>query len=140
MRGLALHHTAGRLAGTALAPAELRGVQRFHQQSKGWVDIAYHVFVDADGAAWAGRDLRFAGDTATDYDPAGWLLVCALGNFETTAPPPALLAGLARVLGALSERYGLPLADLQPHRALAATLCPGKHLVEALDGLRQRGG
>jgi hypothetical protein len=70
--------------GSAKAPSTLRGVQAFHQRDKGWIDLAYHVFVDADGVAWEGRDPAVAGDTATPYDPAGYFLVCALGNFETT--------------------------------------------------------
>lgn len=134
----ALHHTAGKLVGSSSAPSTLRGIQAYHQRDKGWVDLAYHVFVDADGVAWEGRDPAIAGDTATDYDPAGWLLVCALGNFEEVEPPAAQREGLARVLAALHHARGLPLDTLTPHRALASTLCPGAHLQAHVEGIRAR--
>ncbi len=133
-----LHHTAGNLVGSAQAPSTLRGIQAFHQHGKGWIDLAYHVFVDADGAAWEGRDPALAGDTATTYDPAGYFLVCALGNFETTVPPAAQVEGIARVLAALSRARGLPLTTLAAHRDLAATLCPGAHLYALVEPIRAR--
>jgi hypothetical protein len=117
-----LHHTAGNLVGSAKAPSTLRGIQAFHQHDKGWIDLAYHVFVD----------------TATTYDPAGYFLVCALGNFETTVPPAAQVEGIARVLATLSRARGLPLTTLAAHRDLAATLCPGAHLYALVEPIRAR--
>jgi len=124
----ALHHTAGPVADTAAAPAVLRGIQAFHMHEKGWVDLAYHVFVDSEGVAWEGRSPDLAGDTATTYDPAGWFLVCALGNFEEVQPSPALIEGIATVLARVSAARGIPLDHLTAHRELAATACPGAHL------------
>jgi hypothetical protein len=136
---LALHHTAGALVGTDRAAATLRGVQTFHQRDKGWVDLAYHLFIDADGVAWEGRDPGLAGDTATAYDPAGFYLVCALGNFEEVAPPPALREGIARLLATLHRERGLPLDTLALHRDLAdGTLCPGRHLADHAPGILAR--
>lgn len=124
----AIHHTAGPVAASAEAPAVLRGIQAFHMKDHGWVDLAYHVFVDADGVAWEGRSPDIAGDTATTYDPAGWFLVCALGNFEVVEPRAAQVEGIAAVLAAVHRARGLPLDTLAAHRELAATLCPGKFL------------
>jgi hypothetical protein len=134
----ALHHTAGALVGSDRAPVTLRGIQAFHQRDKGWVDLAYHVFVDADGVAWEGRDPGIAGDTATMYDPAGWWLVCALGNFEEVAPTEAQIEGIARVLASIHLARGVPIASLAPHNALAATACPGRNLAVQLAGLVSR--
>lgn len=124
----ALHHTAGPVADTAAAPSVLRGIQSYHMREKGWVDLAYHVFVDSEGVAWEGRSPDLAGDTATTYDPAGWFLVCALGNYEAVEPTPALLEGIAAVLARVSRARGIPLDHLTSHRELAATACPGVHL------------
>jgi hypothetical protein len=137
LSGLALHHTAGNQVGSAAAPRELRAVQRFHQARRGWIDVAYHLFVDAEGAVWQGRDLSWAGDTATHYAPAGWLLVCALGNFEVDQPTPAQLDTLQTLLAHLAAAHGLERFGV--HRQLAATRCPGRHLMAHLDRLRPAG-
>lgn len=131
LRQIALHHTAGPVAGTAGAPAALRSAQAYHQRDKGWIDLAYHLLMDADGQLWAGRALELAGDTATAYDPAGSLLVCCLGDFEAKAPPAALVAALRALLPELAQTYALP-AVWVPHRALASTACPGGRLLAAL--------
>jgi hypothetical protein len=135
---LALHHTAGPQVGSDKAPATLRGIQAFHQKDKGWIDLAYHLFVDADGVAWEGRDTAFAGDTATTYDPAGFLLICALGNFEEVLPTSAQLDGIARLMRAAHDGLGLSLDTVAIHRELAATLCPGKNLASRLPELVER--
>jgi hypothetical protein len=133
-----LHHTAGPQADSASAPATLRGIQAFHMKEKGWIDIAYHVFVDADGKAWEGRSPEIVGDTATTYDPSGFYLVCALGNFEKDTPTAAQLEGIAQVLATVHHERGLPIDTLAPHRDLAATLCPGKNLVSRMGGIVTR--
>jgi hypothetical protein len=96
------------------------------------VDVAYHLFVDADGQAWLGRDRQLAGDSSTRYDTAGWLLICCLGNFEERQPPLTMLEGLRRLVRSEAQVLGLDPCSLQPHQALAATLCPGRHLWEAM--------
>jgi hypothetical protein len=53
-----LHHTGGR--GPVSLSFEhkrrwLLAIERFHELTKGWTDIFYHVFVFADGEVWAGR-------------------------------------------------------------------------------------
>ncbi len=131
LRQIALHHTAGPVAGSAGAPAALRSAQRYHQADKGWIDIAYHLLMDADGQLWTGRALELAGDTATAYDPAGSLLVCCLGDYEAKAPPAALITALQALLPELAATFGLP-ASYVPHRALARTACPGSKLLAAL--------
>lgn len=133
-----LHHTAGAVVGSGRAPATLRGIQSFHMGDKGWVDLAYHLFIDADGVAWEGRDPSIVGDTSTDYDPSGHYLICALGNFEEQLPGSAQVEGIVRALIAVQASRGIPVETLAPHRDLAATLCPGKHLVALLDAIRER--
>lgn len=138
LQRLALHHTAGPQVGSDKAPATLRGIQAFHQKDKGWIDLAYHLFVDADGVAWEGRDTALAGDTATTYDPAGFLLICALGNFEEVQPTAAQLDGIARLMRAAHDTLGLSLDTVAIHRELAATLCPGKNLASRLPEIVER--
>src|SRR5690348_765996 len=40
---MTIHHTEVVLGDNANAPARLRQHQRYHQDTKGWIDIAYHL-------------------------------------------------------------------------------------------------
>ena len=46
---MTIHHTAVVLGDNANAPARLRQHQHYHQDSQGWIDIAYHLSVDRNG-------------------------------------------------------------------------------------------
>lgn len=124
IRGLMVHHTAVTLADNRQAPARVRGHQRFHQ-SRGFVDIAYHVVVDLEGNVYEGRDQGQPGETFTDYDPTGWFLVVCEGNFDEQLLPNAQRDAMVRVLAWASRHYGLPSGDIASHRQHAHTRCPG---------------
>ena len=62
---MTIHHSAVALPDNREIIARLQQHQRFHQDDKGWVDIAYHVAVDRDGNIFELRDTAIAGDTAT---------------------------------------------------------------------------
>ena len=62
--------------------ARLQQHQRYHQNEKGWIDIAYHMAVDRHGNIFELRDWNLAGDTATNYETAGQFLVVCEGNFD----------------------------------------------------------
>lgn len=79
------------------APARLRQHQRYHQNDKGWIDIAYHVSVDRNGNIYELRDWHLAGDTATEYDPAGHFLVLCEGDFDQEEITEAQLRRRARL-------------------------------------------
>ena len=46
---MTIHHTAVVLGDNANAPARLRQHQHYHQDTQGWIDIAYHISVDRNG-------------------------------------------------------------------------------------------
>ena len=52
---MTLHHTAVVLGDNSNAPARLRQHQRYHQNDRGWIDIAYHVSVDRNGNIYEAR-------------------------------------------------------------------------------------
>jgi hypothetical protein len=124
---LTLHHTAGTLTSNANAPGHWAGAQLWHLQ-QGWPDVAYHFGVDLAGNVYEGRDPAYKGDTFTEYDPAGHFLVCCMGNYDSAAPPAAMLEGAARIFAWASQAYGVAASTLTGHRDHAATTCPGANL------------
>ncbi len=129
---LTVHHKASVLSSNTHAPAKARQHQKFHQDS-GWPDVAYHFMVDAHGHVYEGRPTWAAGDTFTDYDPAGHFLVCGEGDFNQQALPQAQLEAMADVLAWAAVQFGVSPETIRGHRDYAATTCPGANLAPLVD-------
>ena len=126
---MSIHHTASLSRHNAKSPKRLKGYQRYHQR-QGWADLAYHFFIDLKGNVYEGRRLTCAGDTFTQYDPAGHLLVVLDGNFENQKPTPEAIDALTTLLAWAAKTFNVPLKSLAGHRDLTATACPGHHLYQ----------
>jgi hypothetical protein len=125
---MTLHHEAVVLGDNRNAPGRLRQDQRFHQDQKGWVDIAYHVAVDRNGNLYELRSTEIAGDTATDYDTTGHFLVLCEGDFDQEAVPEAQLHGTAVAFAWAAQNFRIKTDTLAGHRDFAQTSCPGTNL------------
>lgn len=135
---LTVHHSAVFLADGEDPTGHLRSYQQTHMDANGWIDVAYHAAVDRVGRAYELRSTAIAGDTATSYDPAGHLLILAIGDFEAQTPTAAQLDGVARLLRWGADTFGAPLASVTGHRDHAATACPGRSLYDQLAEVRRR--
>ncbi len=126
---MTLHHSAVALPDNRAIIARLQQHQRYHQNDKGWVDIAYHVAVDRKGNIFQLRDTAIAGDTATDYDTTGHFLVLAEGNFDEEPVSEAQLSSTALVFAWAVKQFGVGVNTLASHREVASgTSCPGQNL------------
>jgi N-acetylmuramoyl-L-alanine amidase len=122
VRELFLHHSASPDGG----PETVRAIQRFHQETRGWADIAYtwlysprdRVFYEGRGPGVAGAHTR--GHNRTSH------AVCVLGNYQVTKPPNHVIDDLADWARWHGGTWG-PNRYLQ-HLDVASTLCPGKYL------------
>ncbi len=122
---LTLHHTAVSQTSTTQGPARVRRHQGYHQ-SLGWPDLAYHFLVDRSGLAYEGRDVRFRGDTGTEYDPTGHFLVCMEGDFDVQEPTREQLDTAVALFAWASQQYGIDPSTLAGHGHYApSTTCPG---------------
>lgn len=131
---MTVHHTAVVLGDNSNITARLRQHQRYHQDDKGWVDIAYHMGVDRDGNIFELRRTGIAGDTATNYDTTGHFLVVCEGNFDTEPISEAQLNGAALAFAWASREFGVTSSTLASHRQVAAgTSCPGAGLQARID-------
>ncbi|MGF1667643.1 MAG: peptidoglycan recognition family protein [Acidimicrobiia bacterium] len=131
LQRLTLHHTAARLDSSADAPARARSHQAFHQ-GEGFADLAYHFLVDASGNILEGRPIGYAGETFTEYDPAGHFLVCCEGNYDSQEPTDAQLESVADLFAWAGQTHSVDPSTLGGHRDYAATSCPGDRLYPLL--------
>jgi hypothetical protein len=130
--GMMVHHTGVRLDDNRQAPERLRLHQR-HHRAQGWSDLAYHLGVDLDGNVYELRELTVPGETGTPYDPTGWLLVVAEGNFDEQVPTEAQLSSIAQVLAWGAATFGVDPAAVSTHRHhVPTTRCPGEALFEEI--------
>ena len=112
----------------------LRDLQSWSRQTKGWIDVPYHYVIDLDGNMYEGRDIRFAGDTNTAYDPAGHALIEVVGNFEEVEPNAAQLDAVVNLMVVLAARYNVAVENIRGHRDVApGTECPGRNLYRYLE-------
>lgn len=126
---MTIHHTAVVLGDNSNAPARLRQHQHYHQDTQGWIDIAYHFSVDRNGNIYQLRDPNLVGDTATSYDPTGHFLVVCEGNFDEEAVTEEQLNGAALVFAWAAQQFDIPTEKLAGHRdASSDTSCPGANL------------
>ena len=130
---LTIHHTAAFLGDNSNSPARLRQHQDYHQDTQGWIDIAYHLSVDRNGNVYELRKPELVGDTATDYDPTGHFLVVCEGNFDEEEVTEAQLDGAALAFAWAAQQFNIATETLAGHRDVSAdTTCPGANLYSHL--------
>lgn len=122
---IVIHHSAGHDS----SGLELAEIRRFHKQGRGWTDIGYHVVVEEiDGVPVAifARPWWRPGSHCPEQGMNRRALgVCLVGNFSKAPPSGPLLEAAADCVGSLCSALGIAVKDVQPHRNLKATQCPG---------------
>lgn len=126
-----LHHTGGsgpRSLSFDQKRRWLLSIERFHEKTKRWSDIFYHVFVFADGEIWIGRDLR----RTSQSNIYNALTVHIPGNNPAiTEPQYASLLQIAQLWASSPE-------TIRGHNQRpAATQCPGSNGLAAIERLRE---
>lgn len=107
--------------------AALRGWQRFHQQDRGWSDIAYQRAFSQDGDVWDLRGLRTQsganGNNELNETYGAFLLILVAGE----EPSAAMKASVRASIAEFRRIYGDDAALILPHSAVRpdGTDCPG---------------
>lgn len=142
---LTIHHTATVQNPAPTIEQKMSGLQAFSQRDDSlasgrkkpaWADVPYHYYVAVDGAVAEGREWRYVGDTNTEYDPAGHLLVVVEGNFEADTLTSAQRRTLDALIPTLARHFRIAGSMLGGHRDFANTQCPGRTLYAELPRLR----
>ena len=141
---MTLHHTAGFSATTLQDGLEqVRRIQDFHQNGRGWSDIGYQFLMDQEGRLYQGRPFlneadpfdqgpRLAQGAHVGGANTGNIGVSLMGCYH---PPEgtgcrdkmtsAAIDSLIGTFGFLSERYEVSPDDMRGHRDFSTTACPG---------------
>jgi hypothetical protein len=132
---ITLHHQGEPFLPGTDPQAYLRRLQGWSRTSKGWLDIPYHYVIDLEGKVYAARPIEFAGDTNTEYDPAGHALIEVVGNFEEVEPNQRQLDAVVDLMAMLAAKHGVSLDDIRSHRDYSdKTVCPGANLYRYVKG------
>lgn len=124
------HHTGG--SGPLALSFEakrgwLRGIEAYHEGTKGWSDIFYHVFVFADGEIWEGRRI----DRTSQANIATTVTVHYPGMDPVVTPEQA--ASAMRV-----ARWAVTdPANISYHSERGSTACPGDNVRQHIHELRK---
>ena len=142
---VAVHHT---VTGQSDAARQLRGIQRFHMDTRGWCDVGYHFLIGADGLIYEGRPLEFLG-THVGGNNTGNIGISFIGCFHTsgcsglgpTEPSQNMIDAAARLVGELSSEYGIAITSdlVKGHRDHSgqSTSCPGDNLHQRIADIRR---
>ncbi|MCY3629198.1 MAG: N-acetylmuramoyl-L-alanine amidase [Bacteroidota bacterium] len=141
---MTLHHTAG-FAATTLAEGleQVRRIQDFHQNGRGWSDIGYQFLMDQEGRLYQGRPFlnesepfnqgpRLAHGAHAGGANTGNIGISLMGCYH---PPEgarcrdemtfSAIDSLVATFGFMSERYEVPPDNMRGHRDFGSTACPG---------------
>jgi len=144
---LTIHHTGTTQNPRRTLEQKLQGLQAFSQRDDSlasgkkkpaWADVPYHYYLAVDGSVGEGREWHSVGDTNTEYNPAGHLLVVVEGNFERDTLTSAQRRTLDLLVPALARHFRIESSRLATHRDFAETLCPGRSLYTEIPRLRER--
>ena len=128
---ITIHHEGGKVLDASGDGAQrLKNIQVWSMGTdRNWTDVPYHFLIAPDGTVYEGRDVNTVGETNTEYDPTGHLLICFLGNYEQQELTPELLNGLSRLIAHFCKKYNIDPETIATHRDYSKqTTCPGKNI------------
>ena len=144
---ITIHHTATLQKTDVSIEKKMQNLQSFSQSESRlatgklkpvWFDVPYHYYIAVDGKIAEGREIKYVGDTNTNYDPTGHALVVLEGNFETEQPSQKQQIALQEIVAWLASKYNVPTAEIKGHNDFAATACPGKNLKKLFPDLQKK--
>ena len=130
IRFITIHHSGIFYSETEDTKIYLRNLQEWCKRKHDWEDIPYHYMIDPEGIMYECRKAEYMGDTATEYNPKGHLLITLLGNFEEQEVSHKQIDALATAIAWSARLYKIPIDSdhIKSHKDFVDTLCPGANL------------
>ncbi|XP_028647110.1 peptidoglycan recognition protein 6 [Erpetoichthys calabaricus] len=109
--------------------ADMRSMQRFHQNDRQWDDIGYSFVAGSDGYLYEGRGWFWVGAHTKGHNSLGYG-VSFIGNYMEEIPAGFTLSLVKDSFTTCGVRKGhlVPNYTIHGHRQLVATSCPGDAL------------
>jgi N-acetylmuramoyl-L-alanine amidase len=129
VRDLFIHHSAGPDNGAQ----SVKAIQKFHQQTRGWADIAYTwCYSPKHRVFFVGRGPGIAQAAQQNHNRDAHSL-CILGNYETSRLTDQNITDLNDFAFWHGGTWGPD--RYRPHRDVSNTACPGRNIIGVLDRL-----
>ncbi len=127
---ITIHHEGTKFTADQNAAEHIKNVQVWGMgPDRNWVDIPYHFLIGPNGDIYEGRNVFTTGETNTEYDPQGHLLISCLGNFEVQEMGEKQLNALIDLVAYCCDKYDISPDSIASHKDYSKiTDCPGKNL------------
>ncbi|XP_074551864.1 N-acetylmuramoyl-L-alanine amidase-like [Halichoeres trimaculatus] len=108
---------------------DMRSMQRFHQDDRGWDDIGYSFVAGSDGYIYEGRGWHWQGAHTLGHNSIGYG-ISFIGDYTSSLPSQHSMGLVRDQLASCAVSGGRLKTDftLQGHRQVVSTSCPGDAL------------
>ncbi|XP_055742994.1 N-acetylmuramoyl-L-alanine amidase-like [Salvelinus fontinalis] len=115
--------------------ADMRSMQRFHQDDRGWDDIGYSFVAGSDGYLYEGRGWHWQGAHTKGYNSKGYG-VSFIGDYTSSLPSQQTMELVRDRLASCAVGGGRLVGNftLYGHRQLVKTSCPGDAFYSEITG------
>ncbi|XP_018422457.1 PREDICTED: N-acetylmuramoyl-L-alanine amidase [Nanorana parkeri] len=112
---------------------DMRSMQKFHQEERGWDDIGYSFVVGSDGYLYEGRGWHWVGAHTRGHNSIGYG-VSFIGDFTASVPEGPILSLVRDRFLKCAVRSGYISSNytIQGHRQVVNTSCPGDALFQKI--------
>tara|TARA_B100000768_G_scaffold52639_1_gene51162 strand:+ start:18559 stop:19224 length:666 start_codon:yes stop_codon:yes gene_type:complete len=118
---------------------QMKEIDRWHREERGWRMIGYHAIVARDGTVVQGRPYGDSGAHAKGHNKD--IGICLIGGFGSDADDlatehytPAQLNSLYKLISELRGQYAIPLKRVIGHNRVSSKACPGFRVQKWLGG------
>ncbi|XP_069083351.1 peptidoglycan-recognition protein SC2-like [Pleurodeles waltl] len=121
-----IHHTEGsHCTSQSACISQMKSIQNYHIDSRGWCDIGYSFLVGEDGKVYEGRGWTTVGAHAPNYN-SNSIGISVMGSFTSKNPNSAAQNAVKSLISCgVSKGYIKSAYILKGHRNVTATSCPG---------------
>ena len=132
-KGFAIHHSEGARCTTQKScDTQMRNIQNYHINSRGWNDIGYNFLIGDPGQIYEGRGYGKVGAHAVGFNRIA-LGLCFMGSHTSTLPTATALSNTQAFIkcsinkGKLVSNYWLS-THRNDRQTTTGTNCPGNAL------------
>ncbi|XP_036446321.1 peptidoglycan recognition protein 6 isoform X2 [Colossoma macropomum] len=114
---------------------DMRSMQRFHQDDRGWDDIGYSFVAGSDGYLYEGRGWHWQGAHTKGHNSIGYG-VSFIGDYTSSIPAKRTMDLVRHQLAKCATDGGRLMSNftIHGHRQVVSTSCPGDTLYSEIQG------